>query len=63
MNGNEIREKIIENNKIIEEGQKSMFVLDKKVQAALEENRHLRNICRHDFDETGHCIFCDTKVD
>lgn len=63
MNGLEIRNKIIQNNKIIEEGQKSMFVLDKKVAAALEENKRLREICKHDFDELGYCKFCDTKVE
>lgn len=63
MSGPEIRNKIIANNKIIEEGQKSMFVLDRKVLAAIEENKHLRQICKHDFDELGYCKFCDTKVE
>lgn len=63
MNGIQIREKIIENNKIIEEGQKSMFILDKKVLAALEENKRLRQVCRHEFNELGYCKFCDTKVE
>lgn len=63
MSGNEIREKIIENNKIIEEANPTIFVLNKKVQKALDDNRHLRSICPHEYDETGYCIYCDAAAE
>ena len=63
MNGIEIREKIIANNKIIEEANPTMFTLNQKVKEALDENRRLRSICPHEYDETGYCIYCDAAVE
>lgn len=64
MNGNEIQAKIIANLRIIEEeASKGLFVLSKRAQAASDENYRLRCICPHEFDETGHCIYCDKEVD
>lgn len=64
MNGIEVNKKIIANLQIIEEEAKTgLFTLSKRAQAAIEDNRHLRDICPHEFDETGHCIFCDKEVD
>lgn len=64
MNGTEVNKKIIANLQIIEEEAKTgLFTLSKRAQAAIEDNRHLRDICPHEFDETGHCIFCDKEVD
>jgi len=64
MNGIEIQQKIIENLAIIEEEASSgLFTLSKRAQQALEDNRRLREICPHEFDETGYCIYCDKEVD
>ena len=64
MSGNEIQAKIIANLQIIEEEAiTGLFTLSKRAQAALEENRKLREICPHHFDETGFCIYCDKEVD
>lgn len=60
MNGNEIRERIIKNNKIIEDyACRGFFILNENVQNALEENRQLRAKCHHEFNELGYCIYCD----
>lgn len=59
MSGEEIRIKISQNNKIIEEADKTMFTLNKKVLDAIEENKRLRTICHHEYNELGYCIFCD----
>ena len=63
MSGEEIRAKIIENNKIIEQSLSHTFVLNKAAQMALEENKHLRNLCPHEYDELGFCIYCDKEKD
>lgn len=64
MNGIEIQQKIIENLAIIEEEASSgLFTLSKRAQKAIEDNRRLREICPHEFDETGYCIYCDKEVD
>lgn len=64
MNGNEIQAKIIANLEIIEEeASTGLFTLSKRAQAAIEENRKLREICPHHFDETGYCIYCDKEAD
>lgn len=58
MSGEEIKERIERNNQLIESLKPTTFVLNREVQAALEENRHLRTICPHEYDFEGHCIFC-----
>lgn len=64
MNGPEIQRKIKDNMKVIEEeAQKGIFTLSARAKAAVEDNRYLRDICPHCFDETGHCMFCDKEVD
>lgn len=64
MNGIEIQQKIIENLAIIEEEASSgLFTLSKRAQKAIEDNKRLREICPHEFDETGYCIYCDKEVD
>ena len=64
MSGPEIQAKIIANLKIIEEEAKNgLFTLSKRAQAAVEENKHLRNICPHEYDELGFCIYCDKEVE
>lgn len=64
MNGIEIQQKIIENLAIIEEEASSgLFTLSKRAQQAIEDNKRLREICPHEFDETGYCIYCDKEVD
>ena len=63
MSGEEIRAKIIENNKIIEQSLSPTFVLNKAAQMALDENKRLRNLCPHEYDELGFCIYCDKEKD
>ena len=64
MNGPEIQKKIAENMRIIEdEASHGMFTLSARANNALEENKYLRGICPHCYDETGHCMFCDKGVD
>jgi len=64
MSGPEIQRKIKDNLGVIEqEAQKGIFTLSAKANAAVEENKYLRGICPHCYDETGHCIFCDKEVD
>ena len=64
MSGNEIQAKIIANLKIIEEEAGSgLFTLSKRAQDAVAENGRLREICPHEYDETGHCIYCDKEAD
>lgn len=57
MSGNEIKKRIAENDAIIESQQKTLFILNEKVAKALEENRALRIICPHEY-ENGVCIYC-----
>ena len=63
MDGNEIRRRIEKNNAIIEATNPAIFVLNSKVEAALKENKELREICHHEFDEMGFCIYCDKERD
>lgn len=64
MNGPEIQKKIASNMRIVEEeAQKGIFTLSARAAAAVEENKYLRGICPHCYDETGHCMFCDKEVD
>lgn len=57
MDGNEIRKKIDENNKIINSIE-PYFTLNNKKWAALNENHQLRMECKHVFKD-GVCIYCD----
>ena len=61
MNGKEIRQRIIENNKIIEESLSPNFVLNPAAQKALEDNKRLQALCDHEYDELGYCIYCDKE--
>lgn len=61
MNGIEIRKKIIANNKEIAEQPHNIFVLNKRVQELLEENKALQEMCPHEYDELGFCIYCDKE--
>ena len=59
MNGQEIREKINENNRIIQEVMTpNVFTLNNTISVLLKENRELQNKCEHIF-ENGYCIYCD----
>ena len=61
MNTIEIRNKINENNKMIEQIlSPSTFILNNSVAALLEENRQLQEICPHLFED-GYCIYCDKE--
>ncbi len=58
MNGEQIKELILFNNKKIEELlDPSTFVLKPEVQQLLEENMRLRQECPHVF-QNGECIYC-----
>ena len=50
MSGQEIHDRIVANNQVIEqEMQPITFVLNKKVAAALAENAQLRRNCTHEY--------------
>lgn len=68
MSGNEIREKIIKNNEIIENANHSIFVLNDAVKNALEENMKLRTICQHEYaydesEKVNRCIYCGAAME
>lgn len=63
MSGDEIRKRIIENNKIIEQSLSPTFILNRAVQQALNENKELQKICQHEYDDLGYCIYCDKEKD
>lgn len=58
MNGPEIKERIARNDKLIEQLNPTTFVLNKQIQEALNDNRHLRSICPHEYNAEGYCIYC-----
>lgn len=59
----EIRKKIDANNKMIEEAMTpNMFTLNNIVSTLLEDNRKLQDMCQHEVDENGYCIWCDLEV-
>lgn len=62
MNGTEIKGQIEKNNLIIENyAATGMFVLTPEVKEALAENKRLRKICKHVFNEAGFCIYCNSE--
>ena len=64
MSGPEIQAKIMANLTIIEEEAKNgLFTLSKRAKIAVEENKHLRDICPHEYNELGFCIYCDKEVE
>jgi hypothetical protein len=63
MTGEEIRKRIIENNKIIEQSLSPTFVLNRAVQKAIEDNKRLQSLCDHEYDDLGYCIYCDKEKD
>lgn len=59
MTNDQIRTKINENNKKIEDAIcTARFTLDIAINDLLEENSKLRQQCTHEF-HNGFCIFCD----
>ena len=58
MSGQEIRQKIDENNKKIRL-KLDTFVLTDEIKKCLAENAELQKICEHEFDEDNICIYCD----
>lgn len=63
MSGQEIKERIAHNDRLIEELSPTTFVLNKQIQDALEENRRLRSVCQHEFAIDSYtreerCIYC-----
>ncbi len=61
MNGNEIRERINENNRKIQAAL-NKFVLTDEINKLMKDNEDLRYICKHEFDQ-GFCKYCDTPID
>ena len=58
MDKKELRDKILYNNKKIEELlDPSVFILQPEVQQLMEDNEYLRSICQHEF-ENGVCTIC-----
>ena len=58
MDKKELRDKILYNNKKIEELlDPSVFILQPEVQQLMEDNEYLRSICQHEF-ENGVCTMC-----
>lgn len=58
MNNFDIKNKIDENNKIIEEClSPNQFTLNNTIARLLQENKKLQSKCTHNF-ENGFCIYC-----
>lgn len=58
MNSIEIKNKIDENNRIIEQLiMPNQFTLNNTVAKLLKENEELQHQCKHTFED-GYCIFC-----
>lgn len=58
MNGEQIRNKIEHNNKLIEEFMTpNFFTLNNTVKDLLLENEKLQAQCPHEFED-GYCIYC-----
>ena len=57
MSGQEIRERINENNKKIQAAL-NKFILNEDINKMVKENAELRSICKHEF-VNGMCKFCD----
>ena len=56
--GLEIKQKIDENNKIIETLlTPNQFTLNNTIAKLLEENQKLQDECKHKFED-GYCIYC-----
>lgn len=56
--GLEIKQKIDENNKIIETLlTPNQFTLNNTIAKLLKENQQLQNECNHDFQD-GYCVYC-----
>lgn len=57
-NGLKIKQKIDENNKIIETLlTPNQFTLNNTIAELLKENQQLQKECNHDFED-GYCIYC-----
>ena len=61
MNGQEIRNRIDENNKKIHAAL-NKFILNDEINKLVKQNADLRSICKHEF-VGGVCKFCDTAED
>lgn len=58
MNKQQIHEKVLYNNKKIQELlDPSVFILQPEVQTLMEDNEYLKSICPHEFVD-GVCIIC-----
>lgn len=58
MNGQQIRERIDENNIKIKRAL-NKFILTDEINELMKENAELRFSCPHEFNEEGICKFCD----
>ena len=61
MNGNDIRQRIDENNKKIQKAL-NKFVLTDEINKLMKENQELRFLCEHEF-VNGVCKYCDLPED
>lgn len=58
MNNFEIKQRIDQNNKVIQELlTPSSFVLNNTISELLKENEELQKQCKHEFED-GYCIYC-----
>ena len=61
MNGNDIRQRIDENNKKIQKAL-NKFVLTDEINKLMKENQELRFLCEFEFVD-GVCKYCDLPED
>lgn len=55
----EIHARVVEKNRQIKELlTPDSFVLNEAVRDLLDEIRSLQSMCKHEFDEQDHCIYC-----
>ena len=62
MNGTEIRNRIDENNRRIQSAL-NKFVLTDEINNLMKENANLRAKCKHEYNDSGFCIYCDIPID
>lgn len=63
MNGSEIKQRIDNNNRMIQDIlNPNLFTLDTTIHELLKENERLQADCKHEFKD-GICVYCYKEAD